>query len=261
VAVGRGFILEDVAKAFGDLQVISHLSLTCRPGEFVGVLGPSGAGKTTLLRLIAGLDKLDSGRLVYCDESLAEVDASSLRIGMVFQEPRLLPWASLAANVRYGLSDRASRMSRSECDSAVAALLERVGLSEFASYLPHQVSGGMAQRASLARALIGDPDILLLDEPLGGLDIGNRFAVQDLLMETVIQRQERSAGIASVMVTHSIDEALYLCDRIYVLSNRPARVLAQVEVHAPRPRDRVNLGLTEERRQVIEALGVAMAEH
>lgn len=260
MAAGLGFILEDVAKAFGDLQVLSNLSLRCRPGEFVGVLGPSGAGKTTLLRLIAGLDRPDSGRLVYCDESLAEVDRSRLRISMVFQESRLLPWASLAANVRYGLSDRAPRMSRSECDSAVADLLERVGLREFASYRPHQVSGGMAQRASLARALIGDPDILLLDEPLGGLDIGNRFAVQDLLVETVIQRRERAAGVACAMVTHSIDEALYLCDRICVLSNRPARVVADIEVNAPRPRDRVSLDLAEERRQLIEALGVATTE-
>jgi len=259
LSAGVGLLVENVVKQFagdsGALLVLDHLSLCCRPGEFVSILGPSGAGKTTLLRLIAGLDTVDSGRIAYTDNSLNEVDPSSVRIGMVFQEPRLLPWASVAANIRYGLQDRAAQMSKSEQEYAVAELIERTGLSGFESYLPHQISGGMAQRAALARALVGDPNLLLLDEPLGSLDIKNRLAIQDLLANVVCAGG--SAAPTCVMVTHSVDEALYLSDRVYVLSERPAAVIAEVDVPVARPRDRASTGFFEAKRQILSALGVS----
>lgn len=254
MAGGVGVMIRDVVKAFtagaGRLLVLDGVSLSCRPGEFVSVLGPSGAGKTTLLRLIAGLDRPQGGEVAIVDGSRRRLDRTAIRLGMVFQEPRLLPWASLFHNVRYGLQDRAKSMSRAERERAVQEALELLGLSGFSSYLPHQVSGGMAQRAALARALVSDPDLLLLDEPLGSLDVKNRLGVQDLL--------DGMAGRRScIMVTQSIDEAVYLSDRIYILSERPASVVAEIEVSLPRPRDRLSAGFARCQRRVLEALGAA----
>ncbi|HOB90357.1 MAG: ABC transporter ATP-binding protein [Bacillota bacterium] len=262
MAIGVGVVVEDVTKQFrgdsGSLLVLDRVSLYCRSGEFVSVLGPSGAGKTTLLRLIAGLDHPETGRVVYVDDSSDRVDRSRVRIGMVFQEPRLLPWASVFANVSYGLQDAANKITRSERKRMTSDMIERLGLGAFSSYLPHQISGGMAQRVALGRALVGDPDLLLLDEPLGSLDIKNRLAIQDLLVE--IAGSGSPHPCACIMVTHSIDEAIYLSDRIYVLSERPASVLAEIDVPITRPRDRVYSDFSEVRRQVIEALGVSPSE-
>ncbi|HLS90957.1 MAG TPA: ABC transporter ATP-binding protein [Limnochordia bacterium] len=251
-----GVVVSDVIKGYAvgsrELRVLDGISLRCPPGEFVSLLGPSGAGKTTLLRLIAGLDRPDHGEVVYIDGSLRQVAPSRVRIGMVFQEPRLLPWASVAKNVSYGLQGRAKTMSRSEQERAVFDALELLGLRPFSSYLPHQISGGMAQRAALARALVGEPDLLLLDEPLGSLDIKNRLAIQDVLSQLAGAR-------TCIMVTHSIEEAVYLSDRIYVLSDRPALVKSEIHVRLPRPRDRVAPGFSTYARQVIRALGVTPA--
>lgn len=262
LSTGVGFVMEDVVKQFagdsGSLLVLDRVALHCRAGEFISILGPSGAGKTTLLRLIAGLDYPDSGQITYVDDSFAEVHRSRVRIGMVFQEPRLLPWASIAANIAYGLQGGAGHMTPPEREDAVADLMKRLGLSSFSSYLPHQISGGMAQRAALGRALVGDPDLLLLDEPLGSLDIKNRLAIQDLLVE--MASNGCTSSRTCVMITHSIDEAIYLSDRIYVLGDRPASVVAEIEVGVSRPRDRVYSDFSEVKKRVIEAFGVKPAE-
>ncbi len=252
MAGGVGVMIRDVVKAFtagaGRLLVLDGVSLSCRPGEFVSVLGPSGAGKTTLLRLIAGLDRPQGGEVAIVDGSRRRLDRTAIRLGMVFQEPRLLPWASLFHNVRYGLQDRAKSMSPAERERAVQEALELLGLSGFSSYLPHQVSGGMAQRAALARALVSDPDLLLLDEPLGSLDVKNRLAVQDLL--------DGMAGRRScIMVTQSIDEAVYLVG-LYLHPERKARVGGGGDRGvSPRPRYRLSAGFARCQRRVLEALG------
>ena len=251
-----GVVVRDVIKGYAagsqELRVLDGISLRCQPGEFISLLGPSGAGKTTLLRLMAGLDRPDQGEVVYIDGSSKRVDASEVRVGMVFQEPRLLPWASVAKNVSYGLQGRAKAMNRHEQERAVRDALELFGLGPFSSYLPHQISGGMKQRAALARALVGEPDLLLLDEPLGSLDIKNQLAIQEVLSQFAGTR-------TCIMVTHSIEDAVYLSDRIYVLSDRPALVKSEIHVPLPRPRDRVAPGFSTYARQVIRALGVTPA--
>ena len=183
-------------------------------GEFVAIVGPSGCGKSTLLRLVAGLETPTDGR-VEC--------GSDERLSFVFQEPTLMPWATVATNVRTALD--LAGMVRSEADDRVAAMLELVGLRDFANAYPRQLSGGMKMRVSLARALVTEPTLLLMDEPFGALDDMTRAHLEDELL-----RLARSRGLTVLFVTHNIAEAIYLADRVLVLSPRPGRLLGQMNV-------------------------------
>lgn len=233
----------------GDRVVLRDIDLEIRAGEIIALLGASGSGKSTLLRLVAGLDAADDGQLLLGDTPVAEVDQ---RCAVAFQEPRLLPWRTLERNVRLGLppgTDREAGRAR------VAELLRLVGLAEASGLRPRQVSGGMAQRASLARALARSPGILLLDEPFGALDALTRLTMQDLLLDV------HAAEPATVLlVTHDVDEALALADRVVLLGTEPgsegATITTVLPVGTRRPRDRADLALAKLRGELLERLGV-----
>ena len=226
------------------LPVLQDIQLQIASGEFVAVLGPSGCGKSTLLRLIAGLDQPTSGTVRLGERGVAEVDP---RCSVVFQEPRLLPWQTIAANIGIG----ARRMSNPPSPEAMLGL---VGLKGFGNVFPHQLSGGMAQRAALARALIGKPEVLLLDEPFASLDALTRMRMQDLLADVC-----REAQPTAVMVTHDVDEGLYLADRIVILGQRPASIVATIDVRLPRPRDRGDVALVPLRAKILAHFGFSHA--
>ncbi|MFT3688340.1 ABC transporter ATP-binding protein [Paenirhodobacter sp.] len=238
--VSHGFDLES-----GRLKVLEDVSLTVAPGEFVAFLGPSGCGKSTLLRLVAGLEVPDSGRISADGAEIRKPDPSRV---VVFQDPTLYPWRTVRQNVELGLQLR--RLLKSE-RHRVDAALRKVGLEEFADVFPHQLSGGMAQRASLARALVNDPEILILDEPLGKLDSLTRIAMQTELIDLWRER-----GFTALLVTHDVEEAFFLAQRVVVFSPRPARVLREYRNDLPYPRRRGDPALAEFRRAALADLGL-----
>ncbi len=215
--------LDGIHKAYAGHTVLEDVSLHLPAGEIVSLLGPSGCGKSSLLRIAAGLDQDYHGRLEL-NPLLGFGRGSGL--GVVFQEPRLMPWLSVAENVGFAHGWNA--------DAAwIAQLLRDVGLTEQTQALPRQLSGGQAQRAAIARALYGRPQVLLLDEPFSAVDAFTRMKLQDLITE-LAQRYE----IAVLLVTHDLDEAFYLSDRVLVLGGTPSRLQRELGVPLPRPRDR-----------------------
>jgi len=227
------------------LPVLERITLDVQPGEFVALLGPSGCGKSTLLRLVAGLEPPRSGRLLMDGAVIDGPDPSRV---VVFQDPTLFPWRTVWSNVALGLEARGLlRSHRARADDA----LRLVGLAGFGNAYPHQLSGGMAQRAALARALVNDPRLLILDEPLGKLDSLTRIAMQGELV-SLWQR----AGFTALLVTHDVEEALFLATRVIVLSERPARIKAEVVNDRPYPRHRGDPHLAELRREVFAHLGL-----
>ncbi len=210
------------------LQVLGGLNLSIQPGEFLSVVGASGCGKSTLLRLIIGLDQDYEGEIRVGG---AAVRGTSLDRGIVFQDHRLFPWLTVRENVGLGLTN--STWSEDEKRRAVQEHIELVGLGGFENAYPHQLSGGMAQRAAIARGLVNRPSILLLDEPFGALDALTRANLQQEL-----QRIWQAEKISMVLVTHDVEEAVYLGDRVVVLQARPGRIDRIVSVDVPHPRDR-----------------------
>lgn len=247
-ANGMALDIRGVSLAFDlgqeQLPVLQDIHLQLPPGASVGLLGPSGCGKSTLLRLVAGLEPLQSGTLLADGEPINGPHHSRL---LVFQDPTLYPWRTLWNNVALGLQARGLlKTQRQRVDEA----LHKVGLTDFRNAYPRQLSGGMAQRAALARALVNQPRLLLLDEPLGKLDSLTRIHMQGELLK-LWQEQ----GYSSLLVTHDVEEALLLCDRVLVLSARPARILAELEVTAPYPRRRDDAKLLQLRHRALELLG------
>jgi sulfonate transport system ATP-binding protein len=245
--VGRSFPAADG----GTKTVLRDVDLDIRPGEIIALLGPSGCGKSTLLRLIGGLDAADAGELTIDGTPVADVDQRS---AVAFQEPRLLPWRSIERNVALGLPRDTSTADGRE---RVTELLSLVQLSHATALKPRQISGGMAQRASLARALARNPGVLLLDEPFGALDALTRLTMQDLLLDI-----HATQPATIVLVTHDVDEALALADRIVLLGEDPARpgagssIRSILEVGKSRPRDRADAALALLRADLLERLGV-----
>jgi NitT/TauT family transport system ATP-binding protein len=230
------------------LSVLDDVDFSVAPGEFVALLGPSGCGKSTLLRLVAGLETPTQGG-VHADGALiGGPDPSRV---VVFQDPTLFPWRTVRGNV--GLGPEARRRGRPDDDARerIAAALQLVGLSEFADAYPHQLSGGMAQRVALARALVNDPALLVLDEPFGKLDSLTRIRMQGELV-----RLWQDARYSVLLVTHDVEEALFLANRVIVFSERPARIVAEVHNDAPYPRHRDDPKLVALRRQVLAQLGL-----
>jgi sulfonate transport system ATP-binding protein len=240
--------LTRVSKAFasrtGTLLALDAIDLTIKSGEIVAVLGPSGCGKSTLLRLIAGLDRPSGGRVRLGGRDVTGVDP---RCAIVFQEPRLFPWQTIARNVEVGAR-------RSPTTHAPESLLHIIGLSGFGDSYPHQLSGGMAQRAALARALIGRPEVLLLDEPFAALDAFTRMQMQDLLLSAW-----HAFEPTVILVTHDVDEALFLADRIVIMSHRPSSVVETIDVRVPRPRDRGDSALVPLRATILSHFGFSHA--
>ena len=237
-----------VDRTFGTHTVLHEVDIEIDPGEVVALLGSSGSGKSTRLRLIAGLDRPTEGRIEIDGEAARRIDT---RCAMVFQEPRLLPWRSLAANVAFGLP---AGTERTKGSPAVRHWLNVVGLGEFGNHYPRQVSGGMAQRAGLARALARRPGVLLLDEPLASLDALTRLRMRDLL-DTV----QQEAGTTTVLVTHDVDEAVILADRVLVLradATGAAGIAATYDVTIPKPRDRGDPRISVLRDRLLDELGV-----
>jgi NitT/TauT family transport system ATP-binding protein len=227
------------------LPVLDVIDLEAAPGEFIAVLGPSGCGKSTLLRLIAGLERPQAGRIISGEDEIDGPDPSRI---LVFQDPTLFPWRTVRQNVALGLETRGLLRAQS---GRIDSVLRQVGLDGFGNAYPHQLSGGMAQRAALARALVNEPSIMLLDEPLANLDGLTRIALQAELI-ALWERQRFTA----FLVTHDVDEALYLAGRVLVLSRRPARILADVRVDLAYPRHRGSPRFAELRQRVLEELGL-----
>jgi len=227
------------------LPVLESINLYVAAGELVALLGPSGCGKSTLLRLVSGLEQPSSGVITADGTPIDRPDRSRI---LVFQDPTLFPWATVWSNVATGLEIRGVlKQERQRVD----AVLDLVGLRDFADAYPHQLSGGMAQRASLARALVNDPALLLLDEPLGKLDSLTRLALQAELVALW-----RRAGFTAMLVTHDVEEALLLSSRVIVLTERPARIKGEFPVERPYPRHRDDPVLVALRRQILETLGL-----
>lgn len=222
------------------IQVLDNINFTVKPGEFVSIVGTSGCGKSTLLKLLVGLEKATDGRITVGDR---KVEGPSLSVGMVFQEARLYPWLTIEKNIAFGISPSVPKELHREI---IAEHIKKVGLEGFEKAYPTQLSGGMQQRASIARALVGNPDVLLLDEPFGALDAFTRINMQNSILD--IWEKERRTMI---LVTHDIDEAIFLSDRIVILSERPGKIKEIINVNLPRPRDRSNNQFLEIRKKIL----------
>lgn len=254
--------LDGVSRAFstarGSREVLRGIDLEVPHGEIVAVVGPSGCGKSTLLRMLGGLDAPTSGSIRVGGAPVTDTDA---RTAVAFQEPRLLPWRTLAQNVQLGLP----RGSKRAGAQRVRELLELVGLAHAADQKPREVSGGMAQRASLARALARNPEVLLLDEPFGALDALTRLRMQDLLLDI-----HAAQPTTVILVTHDVEEALFLADRVLLLRSlgtsadadaSVGSIARTIVVPGERPRDRADRALTELRAELLQGLGVDTHHH
>jgi ABC-type nitrate/sulfonate/bicarbonate transport system ATPase subunit len=226
--------------------VLDGISFAVAAGELVCLIGPSGCGKSTLLRLIAGLDSADSGELLIGSQPISEPGAER---GLVFQDPNLFPWLTVRRNIESGLVARGVlREKRNE----VGEFMRLVGLEAFGGAYPHHLSGGMAQRVALARALINHPKVLLLDEPLGALDAFTRMRMQDEVLRLWENRRT-----TMLLVTHDIDEAIYMSDRIMIMTQRPGRIDRIITDALPRPRDRSSSDFLRLRSDILELLHFA----
>ena len=236
-------VLDRVAKTYPNgVHALGGVSLDVGLGEIVAVIGGSGSGKSTLLRAIGGLDAPSEGVILLDGEAIT---APHEKIGIIFQEPRLLPWLKVADNVGFGLGDRPKRERRQR----VGAALQRVGLADKADVWPRELSGGQAQRVAILRALAPRPEVLLLDEPFSALDAFTRADLQDHLLDLWAD-----AKPTLILVTHDVDEAIVLADRVMVLRPRPGRIADEIDVGLPRPRDRQSAAFDFVKRRVLAAL-------
>jgi sulfonate transport system ATP-binding protein len=225
----------------GELKVLDQVQLTVQPGEFISIVGASGCGKSTLLRLIGGLEIPSIGEILLGDQL---IQTPSLDRGMVFQEPRLFPWLTVEENIAFGCRKTAGE---SEKQKLVEDHVKLVGLSGFEKAYPHQLSGGMQQRTAMARALVSRPQVLLLDEPFGALDALTRIQMQQEILK--IWQAEK---LMVILVTHDIDEAVFLGDRVLVMSNRPGTFKKTLPVTLGRPRDRNSAEFSKLRKEIYD---------
>jgi NitT/TauT family transport system ATP-binding protein len=248
-AATRPLEIAGVYQAFAlegkPLPVLHDITFRVEPGEFVAILGPSGCGKSTLLRLAAGLDKPTRGRIRLGEEHIQGPDPSRV---VVFQDPTLYPWRRVWDNVALGLEAQGLLKTRRP---RVDEILNLVGLAKFAKAYPHQLSGGMAQRVALARALVNDPELLILDEPLGKLDSLTRISMQGEIV-----RLWQRKGFTALLVTHDVEEALLMSTRLIVMTDRPARIKADIAIAKPYPRHRDDKELVALRREILCLLGL-----
>jgi NitT/TauT family transport system ATP-binding protein len=252
LACGTGISLRNVTKTFtargGTVDALQNVSLDIGDGEFFCIVGPSGCGKTTLLRILAGLEKSTGGEVCIA----ANGDGRPLN-SMVFQEQSIFPWMTVRNNVAYGL--RLRGVGKKERYAIADRYIRMIGLSSFADAYPHQLSGGMKQRVSVARAFANDPEILLMDEPFGALDEQNRILLQQELLR--IWEDSRKT---TVFITHSIDEALCLGDRIMVMTAHPGRIKSIVDIDLPRPRDIAAIRTTLRYNQLFQNIWLTLRD-
>jgi len=235
--------LQSVGKTYPNgVHALESVNVDVKPGELLAIVGGSGCGKSTLLRAVSGLDTPSHGRVVLDGVTITTPQE---KIGIIFQEPRLLPWLTVAQNVGFGLESR----PRQERRSRVAEALARVGLSEKANVWPRELSGGQAQRVAIARALVPRPEVLLLDEPFSALDAFTRTDLQDHLLDLWSDLRP-----TLVLVTHDVEEAIVLADRILVMKPRPGMIFEEIIDDLPRPRDRQSAAFDHIKRRVLAAL-------
>lgn len=230
------------------VQALHDIRLSVRQGEFLSIIGASGCGKTTLLRLIAGLDEPEAGMLLLNGEPITGPDPQR---GYVFQQGGLFPWLTVEKNIATGLK---ARHIYQQNKGSIAHYIDLIGLNGFEKAFPHQISGGMAQRVAIARALINNPEVLLLDEPMGALDSFTRADMQDKLLEL---KKEKETTM--ILVTHDVDEAIYLSDRIVIMTPRPGKISEVKEIKLPHPRHRGGTEFLSIRRDILETLHLASA--
>ncbi|HBK27010.1 MAG TPA: ABC transporter ATP-binding protein [Dialister sp.] len=249
--VAKGIIsIEHISKGFpdqksqqGKIQILEDVSLHIEPGSFVSIIGPSGCGKSTLLRMISGF--------LFPDEGTVQVDGKEVKgpgvdRGFMFQDHVLFPWLTIYDNIAFGLK---AQGVYPDLKDNVDKIIHKVGLDGYADHYPYQVSGGMQQRASLARALIGRPKILLLDEPLGALDAFTRMTMQD-----EIHRVWEESHTTMIMVTHDIEEAIYMAQKVVVLSSHPGRIIKEIPIQLQEPIDRESVAFNAYKTEILEAL-------
>lgn len=234
--------VERVTRTFNNGKTaVKNVSFTAKQGEIIGILGTSGCGKSTLLRVIAGLDSGYEGTVKFNEQAVNGVREET---GIIFQEPRLMPWLTVIENVSFGLKG-------SKNDKIVQAkrFIELVNLDGFEQQYPKELSGGMAQRVAIARALVTSPEVLLLDEPFSALDAFTKMQLQDLLLEVW-----KACQSTMLLVTHDIDEALYLCDRLLILRGQPGELFQEIKVGQERPRSRGDHRLAEQKEAILNML-------
>ncbi|CAN7567801.1 ABC transporter ATP-binding protein [Pararhizobium sp. LjRoot255] len=228
------------------LAVLRDINLQIRSGESLAIVGASGSGKTTLLRVLAGLDAADAGEVLIDGKAVKGVGAER---AVIFQEPRLLPWLTVIGNVAFGLETRG--VPRHEAKARARRYVQLVGLQQFENAYPRQLSGGMAQRVGIARALVVQPEILLLDEPLGALD-----AMTKISMQQELARIWRDEDVTTILVTHDLEEAIYLADRILILPREKGAEPRLIEIDLPRPRDRSARAFVRHREELLSLFGL-----
>ncbi|MDZ4094660.1 MAG: ABC transporter ATP-binding protein [Paracoccaceae bacterium] len=238
---GAAIVLRGVGKSFGGTPVLSALDLSIAPGEFLSIVGKSGCGKSTLLRLITGLDTVTSGQIMVDGQSPGDATGT---VRIMFQEPRLLPWATVIDNVKVGLPEAGHP---AVIEGKARGALEEVQLADKADVWPAALSGGQKQRVALARALVSRPHLLAFDEPLGALDALTRLVMQDLILQV-----KREVGFTALLVTHDVAEAVAISDRVIVLDN--GRVAHEVRIDMPHPRPRASAALAAIEAGILDAI-------
>jgi len=236
--------VKNLTKQFGDLLVLDNINFNVRKGEFLAIVGPTGCGKTTFLNCLSKLMPTSKGN-IYIDGEVA--DPRKHNISFVFQEPTCLPWRTVRENVAYGMEVK--RFPKEKIEERVDYMLDLVGLKATADLYPNQVSASMVQRITVARAFAVDPDLLLMDEPYGQLDVKLRFYLEDELVKLW-----QTLGATVIFVTHNIEEAVYVAERILVLSNKPTNIKEEVLVDLPRPRKLIDPKFVEIRKHVTELI-------
>jgi len=236
-------VIDHVGKIYPNgVHALENFSVRIRPGEIVAIIGGSGCGKSTLLRTISGLDRATTGSVTL---DAVSITAPNEKVGIIFQEPRLLPWLSVAENIGFGLGHLPSTVRQQR----VARALARVGLADKADAWPRELSGGQAQRVAIARALVPSPEVLLLDEPFSALDAFTRADLQDHLLDLWADTKP-----TLILVTHDVDEAVVLADRVIVMRPRPGRLFEEIKVDLTRPRDRASVAFEAVKHQVLASL-------
>lgn len=253
MSMEKGHIsIQNVTKIFArndtadTLTALNDVSLDIGAGEFVSIVGASGCGKSTLLRILAGLEIPTKGQVTFDGE---KIEGPSARRGLVFQDPTLFPWLNVWDNIAFGLK---AQHKYKEKEMLVHKMIKLIGLEEFKKCYPQQLSGGMSQRVSLVRALANEPDVLLLDEPLGALDAFTRMNIQDEMINLWKERNN-----TMILITHDVDEAIYLSKRIIVMSPRPGRIVKEIRIDMSYPRNRSSADFVNYRNNILKLLNFA----
>ncbi len=245
MSIGKSIEIKNVNRIFeqptGTIHVLKNINLTVNEGEFVSIIGASGCGKSTLIRLIAGLDTPTSGEIYVGGKMVLR---PSVDTGFIFQDSRLYPWLSVEKNIGFGIHEN---ISKEEKNVRIQRYIDMVELTGFEKSLPKQLSGGMQQRVSIARTLVNEPSVLLLDEPFGALDALTRINMQNEILK--IWKTERTTML---LITHDIDEAIFVSDRIVVLANRPGEIGKIINVKMSKPRDRSSSDFMSIRREIFK---------